>query len=293
MANYSIKDIEKLSGIKAHTLRIWEKRYNLLEPKRTDTNIRYYDDDDLKKILNVSLLYRKGYRISQIACLGVEDLIRKISNLSVTEDDNESIINNLVLSMIEMDERKFEKVLSNSIIQLGFEDAIIHILFPFFEKIGILWQTGAIFPAQEHYISNLSRQKIIGAIDNLVEITDSNSKHFLLYLPEGEMHELGLLFYHYLLKKRGHKVTYLGQSVPLEDLYKTVDLVNPNYLVTKVYSSLDLKELRIYLENLSKNLPKLDILFGSYIQDISNLEKRKNLFHIKDVDQFIGILNVI
>lgn len=293
MANYSIKDIEKLSGIKAHTLRIWEKRYNLLEPKRTETNIRYYDDDDLKKILNVSLLYRKGYRISQIACLGVEDLITKISSYSVNEEDNESIINNLVLSMIEMDERKFEKVLSNSIIQLGFEDAIIHILFPLFEKIGILWQTGAIFPAQEHYISNLSRQKIIGAIDNLVESTEPNSKHFLLYLPEGEMHELGLLFYHYLLKKRGHKVTYLGQSVPLEDLHKTVELINPNYLVTKIYSSLDLEDLRLYLENLSKDLPKQDILFSSYAQEIPKLEKRKNLFHIKDVDQFIKILSVI
>ena len=293
MANYSIKDIEKLSGIKAHTLRIWEKRFNLLEPKRTDTNIRYYDDEDLKKILNVALLYRKGFRISQIACLDEEELNAKINSLSKSEEDNASRIDNLVLSMIEMDEKKFEKLLNTSIMQTGFEETIINTIYPFFEKIGVLWQTGAIYPAQEHFISNLVRQKIIVAIDGIIERTDRNSKHFLLYLPEGEMHELGLLFYYYLLKKRGHKITYLGQSVPLEDLQKTGKFLSPQYLITQIYASLNCKNLRTYLEDLSDFFPEQDILFTSFDPDIEKLEKRKNLLHIKEVKQFIEILDVI
>ncbi|MCK4919694.1 MAG: MerR family transcriptional regulator [Bacteroidales bacterium] len=293
MAKYSIKDIEKLSGIKAHTLRIWEKRFNLLEPKRTETNIRYYEDEDLKKILNVALLYRKGFRISQIACLGEEELSAKINSLSKSEENNASRIDNLVLSMVEMDENKFEKLIYTSIMQNGFEETVINTIYPFFEKIGVLWQTGAINPAQEHFISNLVRQKIIVAIDGIVERTDRNSKHFLLYLPEGEMHELGLLFYYYLLKKRGHKITYLGQSVPLEDLQKTGKFLSPQYLITHIYVSLNCKKLRKYLEDLSDFFPEQNILFTSFDPEISKLEKRKNLQHIKEVSQFIEILDVI
>ncbi|MCF8379248.1 MAG: MerR family transcriptional regulator [Bacteroidales bacterium] len=293
MANYSIKDIEKLSGIKAHTLRIWEKRFKLLEPKRTETNIRYYDDEDLRKILNVALLYRKGYRISQIACLGVDELINKITNLSIDNEDNESKIDNLVMSMVEMDDRKFEKHLNNSIIQSGFEDTVIEILYPFFNKIGILWQTGAIYPAQEHFISNLVRQKIISAIDGTIDRANPSGKHFLLFLPEGEMHELGLLFYHYLLKKRGHRVTYLGQSVPLEDLKKAGAFLKPNYIVTKIYTSLDSFEQITFLEKLSSYFPKQDILFSGFDLDSPKLEKNRNLIHINDANKLRELLDLI
>ena len=169
MAYYSIKDLEKLSGIKAHTLRIWEKRYNLVEPKRTETNIRYYDDEDLKKVLNVALLNRNGLKISHIAGLKTEEINSKISDLSKGNQDSESVIDNLVISMIELDEKKFEKILSRTIMQAGFEETILYTIYPFFQKIGLLWQTGAINPAQEHFISNLVRQKLIVAIDGIID----------------------------------------------------------------------------------------------------------------------------
>ncbi len=293
MASYSIKDIEKLSGIKAHTLRIWEKRYNLLEPKRSTTNIRYYDDDDLKRILNVALLNRSGYRISQIACLGVEELNVKINSLYKDNRKNESGIDNLILSMIEVDERKFEKVLNTEIMKFGFEETVISTLYPFFEKIGILWQTGTVNAAQEHFISNLVRQKIIVAIDGILENSESNGKHFLLFLPEGELHELGLLFYHYLLKKRGHKITYLGQSVPIEDVQQVGKLISPDFIITSNYSSLFGAQLRSFLEDLADYFPEQDIFFSNFDSEISSLKKRKNLLRIKNVQHLIEILDVI
>jgi len=172
LTRYSIRDLEQLTGIKAHTLRIWEKRYGVVIPKRTPTNIRYYTDEDLKKLLNISILNRHGFKISNIANLENEDLGKKIISITNKSFDSDSNIENLIISMIELDEGKFEKILTTLIINLGFEDAFIKVLMPFFEKIGVLWQIGTINPAQEHFITNLIRQKIIVAIDGL--ITSSN-----------------------------------------------------------------------------------------------------------------------
>lgn len=262
MATYSIKDLERLSGIKAHTIRIWEKRYGLLNPERTDTNIRHYSDDDLKRILNVSMLNRHGIKISHIASLKENEMAEKIVIISSDTTDYESLIESLVISMVDMNQDKFEKLLSRSIMQLGFEDAILNIVYPFLEKIGVLWQTGAINPAQEHFISHLVRQKIIVGIDSVIPANHPSPVHFLLYLPEGELHELGLLFYCYLLKKRGHKVTYLGQWVPLSDMASASTVLNIDYLLTSivaVYSGTDLMD---YLLKLSATFPDKTIFIG-------------------------------
>jgi DNA-binding transcriptional MerR regulator len=267
MAYYSIKDLEKLSGIKAHTLRIWEKRYNLVEPKRTETNIRFYDDDDLKKVLNVALLNRNGLKISHIASLDTEEINSKISDLSKRNQDSESVIENLVISMIELDEKKFEKILTRTIMQAGFENTILYTVYPFLDKIGILWQTGAINPAQEHFISNLVRQKLIVAIDSIIEEDrDDNMprKRFVLFLPEGELHEIGLLFYYYLIKKEGHKTIYLGQSVPFNDLQSVVEIRACDFLLTSYSSNISGLNFGEYLEKLARNFPDQVIMFSTY-----------------------------
>ncbi len=269
MSNYSIKDLEKISGIKAHTLRIWEKRYNLLEPKRTDTNIRFYDDLDLKKVLNVALLNRNGLKISHIANLGNEEISSKINEISRQNQDTESLIDNLVIAMIELDEKKFEKILSRKIMQEGFEKTILYTVYPFFQKIGILWQTGAINPAQEHFISNLVRQKLIVAIDGIMDKDQPNkpSKRFVLFLPEGELHEIGLLFYYYLVKKRGNMVIYLGQSVPFNDLQAVVEIRPCDYLITSLSSNISGINFRTYLDKLSRKFPDQIILFSTFDPD--------------------------
>ncbi len=246
MATYTIKDLERLSGIKAHTIRIWEKRYNIIAPQRTATNIRNYCDGELKKLLNISLLNRKGLKISILAQLSNKELNEKINQLIQNYSDTESLIESMAIAMIDLDEVKLEKILSRTIMQLGFEETIIKILYPFLIKIGVMWQTGIINPAQEHFISNLIRQKLIVAIDGLIAGNNPHSKKFTLFLPEGEFHELGLLFYHYLIKRRGHQVIYLGQSVPLDDLLETKRLKPVNYLVTAFVSFRNGKDIINY-----------------------------------------------
>lgn len=251
MASYSIKDIEHLSGIKAHTLRIWEKRYNILDPKRTSTNIRYYDDEDLKKILNISILNRNGYKISTIASLPNYRLGEEILNITQNNGSIDGQIESLIMAMVDFDEHRFEKAFNKSLMSIGFEETILKLIYPFFEKIGILWQTGNVNPAQEHFVSNLIRQKLIVAIDDLSGYPLVNPKNFLLFLPEDEWHEIGLLFYSYLIRKNGHKVIYLGTSVPLDSVLEMEKYIPVSYLVTTVKTTKTAQEAKNYLYTIS------------------------------------------
>jgi len=258
MANYTIKDLERLSGIKAHTIRIWEKRYGLIEPERTMTNIRTYCDAELRKLLNISILNRNGYKISRISKFSTEEITDNINRLTENSTDTESQIENLAIAMIDLDETRFEKMLSRSILQLGFEDTVIRVLNPFLVRIGIMWQTGSINPAQEHFVSNLVRQKILVAIDSQLSGETRDSKTFLLFLPEGENHELGLLFANYMIRKRGHKVIYLGQNVPLSDLEEIIKIKHIDFLFTAFVTNafnLDIIKYLTKLEKISKGKP--------------------------------------
>jgi DNA-binding transcriptional MerR regulator len=251
MSTYSIKDLERLTNVKAHTLRIWEKRYGIVDPNRSDSNIRSYTDEDLKKLLNVSILNRHGIKISKIANMSVQELNQKIMEVIKPESDYLSQIESLVVSMIELNEERFEKILNQSIIKIGFEESLYHIIYPFFEKIGILWQTGTINPAQEHFISNLIRMKLFVAIDSLPNVFNPQAKKIVLFLPEWELHEIGLLTYYYLAKKHGFKVYYLGQNVPLYDLFAVSSTIEPDIIATYFVSAVNMDELKDYIEEIT------------------------------------------
>ncbi len=259
MGSYSIKELEKLSGIKAHTIRIWEKRHNIIHPSRTDTNIRSYSDDDLKKIINVSLLNNSGVKISKIADLSAGELIRKVTELSESSNITSIHIDQLVVAMVDLEESDFEKILSKLTLRYGFEKAITDIVYPFLEKIGVLWQTGNITPAQEHFISNLIRQKIIVAIDAL-PLPPKTRPGVLLFLPEQELHELGLLFYYYIVKKRGYRTYYLGQMVPYKDIVAICGNYSPSFIITSITTSQSPDALQAFLNKLSSDQPKSTIL---------------------------------
>jgi DNA-binding transcriptional MerR regulator len=235
MDAFTIKDLENLTGIKAHTIRIWEQRYSFLKPQRTDTNIRYYNNEELKKILNISLLNKYGYKISHIDRMSEPEINEKIIALNHALAQQERIINELIQAMVDMDIHAFEQVLSDHIRHRGIEKTINQIIFPFMERIGVLWMTGHINPAQEHLISNIIRQKIIVGIESAVSHVRS-SKTGLLFLPEGEFHELGLLFIHYLLKNRGVNVLYLGANVPIDDIDYVIKAKKPDFLYTHLTS---------------------------------------------------------
>lgn len=271
MGKYSIKELEQLSGIKAHTIRIWEKRHKIINPSRTSTNIRSYSDDDLKKIINVSLLNNSGIRISRIAEMTPEDMYDKVMQISETKTDADVHIDHLVVAMIDMEEEAFEKTLSNLILRNGFEKAVTETVYPFLEKIGILWQTHNITPAQEHFISNLIRQKMIVAIDGL-PIPPKTAKKILLFLPENELHELGLLFYHYVCRKAGYRTYYLGQNVPHIDLISVYKEHSPDLMVTAVTSAPSLP-IEKFLQQLSSDFPNTPIYISGYqVQRLQNLD---------------------
>lgn len=259
---YSIKDLEKLSGIKAHTLRVWEQRYNLLRPHRTDTNIRYYNDNDLKKILNVALLNNKGKKISHIAELSDSELSKEVDSLVSTSTSTSDQIEGLSISMIEMDELRFEKIIANNILHFGFERTVEEIIFPFLRQVGIMWQVGVVNPAQEHFISQLIRQKLIVGIDGLIPKEIKNPKSFIVFLPSGELHELSVLYYYYLIKAAGHKCYYLSQSVPLDDLKVVYSIRKSEMLLGIITMALDKISVEEYISNLSKSFPNSKILLS-------------------------------
>lgn len=288
MSNYSIKDLEQLSGIKAHTLRIWEQRYNLLSPKRTDTNIRYYDDADLKLILNVAMLNTHGIKISKIAAMSSMDISEEIIKLTDRSVDHNDQIQALTICMIEMDEDRFEKILSTNILKLGFEETVLEIIYPFLSKIGVLWQTGAINPAQEHFISNLIRQKLIVAIDG--QVAKATGKTFMLFLPEGELHEISLLFSCYLIKKHGHKVIYLGQSTPEADLVSIYKIQQPNYLLTIITSAPSGDNVQDYINMLGQEFSKSEIFvtgLQTFEQQIQIPINVRLLSYAKEIKQIL------
>jgi DNA-binding transcriptional MerR regulator len=228
---FTIKDLENLSGIKAHTIRIWEQRYNFLKPNRTGTNIRYYCNQELKTILNISLLNKYGYKISHINKMTGDELRTKIVSLSDRIAQQERLVNELIAYMIDLDIECFERVLDGFILAKGIDKAITQIIFPFLNRIGILWVTNHINPAQEHLVTNMIRQKLIVGIEGTMTHRRTD-KTVLLFLPEGEHHELGLLYVYYLLKTQGVGVLYLGADVPLEDVEFACHHKAPDYLYT-------------------------------------------------------------
>ncbi|MFN5148958.1 MAG: MerR family transcriptional regulator [Flavobacteriia bacterium] len=262
MAEYKIKDLETLTGIKAHTIRIWEKRYGLISPERTETQIRTYDDSDLTMLLNIALLNKKGVKISKIASMSPGQISDKVGE--VLENTSDDICSEkLILALIELDEHLFKSTLQEQIDHHGVEHTFVNVLVPFLDRIGVMWLVGTINPAQEHFISNLIRQKVISEIDKLT--VPKRTKHaVMLFLPEHEWHEISLLFYQYVLRKNGIDTIYLGQSLPYDSLIQTIDKFKPSAVVTSWLTSVDPKFMQNYFKRLSKDTEGIKILGSGY-----------------------------
>jgi DNA-binding transcriptional MerR regulator len=279
MNAFTIKDIENLSGVKAHTIRIWEQRYNFLKPKRTDTNIRYYSNQELKTILNIALLNKYGFKISHINKMDADEINERLVSLSHHQAQQERIVNHLISQMVDLDLDLFEELLDNQIQAKGIEKIINEIVFPFLQKIGILWVTNNINPAQEHLVTNIVRQKLLVAIEG----TDGqmkSEKTALLFLPEGEYHELGLLYVYYLLKTHGVKVLYLGADVPLQDLEYIVKAKKPDYIYTHLTAVASNFNIEKFFNNVHATISDIPVLISGPL----TLTYKKNIppnFHLK------------
>ena len=264
MNAFTIKDLENLSGIKAHTIRIWEQRYNFLRPQRTATNIRYYTNEELRTILNIALLNKYGFKISHIDRMQPQEIQQRILSLGDPEAIQERIINELVQRMVEVEIEEFDRVLSRYIAAKGIEKTVLQIIFPFLEKIGILWQTGHIDPGQEHLVTNVIRNKLIMAIETTSSVVHVNKK-FLLFLPEGEHHELGLLFMHYLLKSRGATVIYLGANCPMEDVLNVVKLKKPELVFVHLTATCPNFNFDRFLQLFGKQIPEQELIISGQL----------------------------
>jgi MerR family transcriptional regulator, light-induced transcriptional regulator len=285
MIQYSINELESLTGIKAHTIRIWEKRYGLLKPERTGTNIRHYSNDELRRLINVTALYNGGMKISHIVELSENEVNEKINELIATSQSEqttlyEPYIGNLIAASLSFDELSFEKNFSNAILRYGLLNTYQFILLPMLQRIGILWASQKMNPGQEHFISSLILQKIYSAIDGLQPSTESKEK-WLLFLPQHEFHEIGLLIADYLLRNAGKKVIYLGPRVPYEALVQTAQVNNPTHLMLVIVRNQTVEELQEYLDKLAKDFKGLKIIIAGNptLLSLANIKKPIRLMH--------------
>lgn len=259
---FSIRDIENLTGIKAHTLRIWEQRYQLFNPKRRESKHRFYDNDDLKYILRIAYLYNNGYKISHIAGLSEDEIRQMALELKPNEDNFEIFINQLTESAIDLDQVRFDKILHTLVLHAGFEKSMVKVLFPLLKRIGLLWLTGNVIPAQEHFASSLIIKKILVAIDGLEKQQNDCGRKVLLFTPVGELHEIPLLFMHYMLKKNGVPHIYLGKNVSLDML----EIICGQHAVSQLYfhviTNLTRCDMKEYVCRLSRKFPDKEIIFS-------------------------------
>jgi len=264
MHSFTIKDLENLSGIKAHTIRIWEQRYSFLKPCRTGTNIRFYSNEELKKLLNVALLNKYGFKISHIDKMDEGEIKEKILSLNQLEAQQERIVNSLIQNMVDLNLESFEEILDNFISARGIEKTISQVIFPYLEKIGILWLTNHINPAQEHLVTNIIRQKLIVGIES-INCNIKINKTVLLFLPEGEYHELGLLFMNYLLKSKGVNTIYLGCSIPINDIEYVAKLKKPDYLYAHLTSVANKFNFDKFIGMVSKKFTGTPVIFSGQL----------------------------
>lgn len=289
MNAFTIRDLENLSGIKAHTIRIWELRYSFLQPQRSTTNIRYYDGEELKKLLNVALLNRYGYKISHISKMPAEEINNKILALSSIEAQQERMINEMLHGMIDLETETFEQILDGYIESNGINDTIQKIIFPFLQRIGILWLTDHVRISQEHLVSNLIRQKLILGIDRAMPEKQID-RTVIIYLPDNEYHELGILYVHYLMKVNGVKVVYLGADVPISELEYVCKLKNPDIIYTHITSLPGRFNFENYLNNLHKKLPDCSfVMSGRIIQQYSK-KTPPNITFKKSIEEVVAHL---
>jgi MerR family transcriptional regulator, light-induced transcriptional regulator len=274
MERFSIQDIENITGIKAHTLRVWERRYQFIKSKRKQSNHRYYDGNDLKQLLKISTLYRHGIKLNKINSLTLDEINTLAHNFQASSHTNESSINQLIEATIDFDEGIFKKVLHQCINTNGLTETIINVAYPLMEKVGNLWLTQNIHPVQEHFCTIQIRNTLIAAIDK-IESTNTSNEHFLICSPKDEYHEIPLLFIQYSLKKEGHQVSYLGVNSTIENLTVCLSKLTPTHIWIHMITNLSFDYKQHLIRNLKTKYDSILILSGPNAINFTHEENEK------------------
>ncbi|MFM8374305.1 MAG: MerR family transcriptional regulator [Bacteroidota bacterium] len=296
MAIYSIRDLEKLTGIKAHTIRMWEQRYGIVEPARTPTNIRYYTDDHLRHLFNVAILNRNGVKISKLAKMSPDEVADMSAELTQARGDNNSQIEALTLAMIDLDESDFEVVYSTYVKERGFEQAMMELIYPFLDKLQLLWFTSTVNPVQEKFIIHLIRNKIISAIDQLPTVSAKSGRPTVfIYAAETEPQELPFLYLQYLIRARRIRGIYLGNSVSLSELREICQKVHPDYVYTILQEPIPRQTIQGYIDQASQCIGDGRLLLTGaqlFISPVNLPPAARVLNGLPDTIQFLDELNM-
>lgn len=292
---FSIKDLENLSGIKAHTIRIWEKRYNVLEPMRSDTNIRSYDIKNLQKLLNIVLLHNYGYKISKISMLSQEQ-INKLANDIISEKSAKNhAISTFKMAMMNFDQSLFFKTYNELLSEKSFREVFYTVFVPLMQELGFLWQTETISPAHEHFITYLIKQKLLINTEKVQIIEPTRTdKVFVLFLPLNEIHELGLMYLNYEILLKGYQTIYLGESIPTESLLDLKKSFEKITFVSYITVEPNQEEIDSYISDMNSKLIKNSdhelILLGRMTQYISSKNITKNIRIFNSIEELSNTL---
>ena len=286
---YSISELANYSGIKAHTIRVWESRYGIIQPRRTATNIRYYQDADLKRLLHIALLKKNGFKISKIAGMSEAEMARQVAAVRTASPES-TPVEALTEAMVQLDECAFDGLLRTSIERRGFERCMLEVVYPFLDQLSVLWLTGSIYPAQENFISYLIRQRLIVATDQLPRPDTTSAPRIVLYLPEGEFQELSLLFTHYLARARGWRCLYLGTDVSTSDLADVYRLYQPRYFFTLLSENFVRQPVDQYATELLTTFPRAELLLSGYQSASPRLGSNPRLTLLPSLQRTIDFL---
>jgi methanogenic corrinoid protein MtbC1 len=293
MERYTLNDLERLTGIKTDTIRIWERRYGILKPELTKTGRRWYNGESLLRLINISLLYRSGSKISSLAVLPDEEIVGRVAHLKNSSLENEKTIAFLLQAMNSLDERSVNEILLKSIVARGVESVFEQLVFPFLERVGIMWHTGSVSIATEHFITGIFRRRLITATDALIHKNGGSEKKFILFLPEGELHEMGLLYCEYLIVKAGHSVLFLGQATPLKAITEAVNSWKPDYALTGTLSGLGIDRPLVYLSELSASVGQTTIFVAGGLADFPDNEYPQKVIPLRSFSELKTILKDI
>jgi DNA-binding transcriptional MerR regulator len=294
MSTFTIAQLSEMSGVKPHTIRVWEQRYHLLRPQRTTTNIRRYDDRQLRKLLNTVTLVNSGEKISTVASYSekeIESLIAKEIEGKVSPNViEELLINQLIAAGLSYNETDFEKGFASSVLRFGLMDAYSKIIYPLLERTGLLWTNSRISPCQEHFITNIIKRKLFTAVDSL-PLPVKPIRKWLLFLPENEFHETGLLFANYMIRKAGQATVYLGQSVPYDSLTRTIDHYKPTGILFFTVRHFPVTTVRTLIKNLSATYNKTYIVVATGQKDLAKYKTTANVHVVNTVGELQSIIS--
>ena len=290
---FSISDLQQFSGIKAHTIRMWEQRYHALKPNRSEGNTRYYDGQQLRRLLNIVSLMNGGRKISELCTMSDKELFKLLSEAKKQlVQPYEYFIALIVASALEYDEIQFDKIFSTALLRYGLHQAYVSVLYPALDRLGLMWAIDTLRPAHEHFITSLFRQKILTAIDGL-PLSMKVKEKWLLFLPPNEFHETGLLFANYLIRQSGRRLIYLGSDVPLESLKEAVEQTNPSFLLTFLVRKNDAESDDELISHLSKHFRDQKVYVACEPSRLREIKTPKNISTLHSVEDLAALLNSV